>query len=84
MPALKARPQLVAQLLWAGLHGVVSIEIRRHEGMLIPFEPIEDRVEAMCETVLAGLAVEKRPKPRSAPKASKAQKAKPAPRRTKA
>jgi AcrR family transcriptional regulator len=55
-PAFESRPQLVAQLLWAGMHGVVSIENRRHEGMKIPFEPIEDRVATMCDAMLAGLA----------------------------
>jgi AcrR family transcriptional regulator len=54
-PAYEQRPQLVAQLLWAGMHGVVSIENRRHAGMKIPFEPIDDRVAAMCDTMLAGL-----------------------------
>jgi AcrR family transcriptional regulator len=55
-PAFHDRPQLVAQLLWAAMHGVVAIENRRHEGMQIPFEPIELRVEAMCDTMLVGLA----------------------------
>lgn len=55
-PAFEHRPQLVAQLLWAGMHGLVSIENRRHEGMKIPFEPIDDRVAFMCDTMLAGLA----------------------------
>lgn len=58
----KSRPQLVAQLLWAGMHGVVSIENRRHEGMKIPFEPIEDRVVSMCDVAIAGLQVEKPPR----------------------
>lgn len=66
LPGMRARPQLVAQLLWAAIHGVVSIEIRRHEGLQIPFEPIEDRVEAMCDTMLAGLTVVNATSPRAA------------------
>jgi hypothetical protein len=53
--AFEGRPQLVAQSLWAAMHGVVSIEIRRTEDMPIPFESIDDRVEAMCSIMLAGL-----------------------------
>lgn len=55
--AFEGRPQLVVQSLWAAMHGVVSIEIRRTEDMPIPFEPIDDRVEAMCSVMLAGLDV---------------------------
>lgn len=53
--AFHGRTQLVAQSLWAAMHGVVSIEIRRVDDMQIPFEPIEDRVDAMCEVMIAGL-----------------------------
>lgn len=59
------RPQLVAQSLWAAMHGVVSIEIRRAEDMPIAFEPIDDRVETMCSVMIAGLdAREATPAPR--------------------
>lgn len=72
-PAFQKRPQLVAQLMWAGMHGVVSIENRRHDGMKIPFEPIELRVEAMFETMLAGLsACANLPVASSGPSAEKA------------
>ncbi len=53
--AFDGRMQLVAQSLWAAMHGVVSIEIRRVDDMKIPFELIDDRVDAMCEIMLAGL-----------------------------
>jgi AcrR family transcriptional regulator len=53
--AFQGRMQLVAQSLWAAMHGVVSIEIRRVDDMKIPFEPIDDRVDTMCEVMLAGL-----------------------------
>ncbi|NUP10946.1 MAG: TetR/AcrR family transcriptional regulator [Polyangiaceae bacterium] len=63
-PAWKNRPQLVAQLMWAAMHGVVSIENRRTAAMDIPFEPIEDRVAAVCDVMLAGLGATKPPKRR--------------------
>ncbi|NUO48196.1 MAG: TetR/AcrR family transcriptional regulator [Polyangiaceae bacterium] len=53
--AFEGRTQLVAQSLWAAMHGVVSIEIRRVDDMQIPFELIDDRVDVMCEVMLAGL-----------------------------
>ncbi len=62
----KSRPQLIAQALWAAMHGVVAIENRRHEGMEIPFEPIEDRVDSMCDLMLAGLTASKAPRRRAA------------------
>mgnify|MGYP002380833888 FL=1 len=65
-PAFAGRSHLVAQSLWAAMHGVVSIEIRGHEGMQIPFEDIALRVETICEVMLAGLnavATAKSPEP---------------------
>lgn len=54
--AFAGRSHLVAQSLWGAMHGVVSIEIRHHsEGMDIPLEPIDTRVESICEIMLAGL-----------------------------
>lgn len=54
-PGYRERPHLLAQTFWAGLHGVVSIEIRRTEEMPIPFEEVSLRVQTMCEGLLAGL-----------------------------
>lgn len=61
-PGFKARPQLIAQILWAGIHGVVSIENRRHEGMKIPFEPIDDRITSMCDALIRGLQTGEAPR----------------------
>jgi AcrR family transcriptional regulator len=70
-PKWRDRPQLVAQSLWAGIHGVVTIENRRSDEMLIPFEPVADRVSAMCDAMLAGLEVSSPPASRAAaPRAS--------------
>jgi AcrR family transcriptional regulator len=46
---------LIAQTLWAGMHGAVMIEIWRTPEKPMPFEPIERRLEAICETLIHGL-----------------------------
>jgi AcrR family transcriptional regulator len=50
---------LVAQTLWATMHGVLSLEIanfgsRKH----IPFAPIQQRIETALEGVILGLAAQ--------------------------
>ena len=68
--SLADRPQLVAQSLWAAMHGVVSIEIRRTEDMPIAFEAIDLRVETMCSVMMAGLDALEAP-PQVKPRAKK-------------
>lgn len=48
-------PELIAQLLWAGFHGVVSQHLTRSGEGYVSWRPIEDRIELMGRTVLAGL-----------------------------
>jgi len=59
-------PALVAQTLWATIHGVVSIEIahlpvRKRK---VPFEPITARVKMAIEAILLGLEALARVKPK--------------------
>jgi AcrR family transcriptional regulator len=55
-----ANPGLVAQTLWAGIHGVVSLEIALGCEKCIEWRPLEERVRAMLTTLAAGIFVEGR------------------------
>jgi AcrR family transcriptional regulator len=49
-------PALIAQTLWAGVHGVVALELVLKDEGFIPFEPFGARIEAMGRTLIAGVA----------------------------
>lgn len=48
-------PHLLAQTLWAAVHGVVSLEIAQGCETWIGWVPIQERVEAMLDGILRGL-----------------------------
>jgi len=48
-------PDLVAQTLWAGVHGVISLQIAKSEDNWVPWRPLKKRVEVMIDTQLHGL-----------------------------
>jgi AcrR family transcriptional regulator len=50
-----ADPQLVAQTLWAGIHGVVSLEIALGSDQCTQWRPLDERVRAMLDTLATGL-----------------------------
>jgi len=52
-----ANPELVAQTLWAGIHGVVSLEIALGCEECLEWRPLEERVRAMLTTLAAGIFV---------------------------
>ncbi|HEY6573316.1 MAG TPA: TetR/AcrR family transcriptional regulator [Candidatus Eisenbacteria bacterium] len=49
---------LVAQTLWAGLHGVAALAIARGDETWVDWRPIEERPGAMVDSLLRGLARE--------------------------
>ena len=49
--------ELIAQTLWAGLHGVISLEIAMGCDGWTNWQPIEMRTEAMLDTFTSGLFV---------------------------
>ena len=51
----EADPDLVAQTLWAGLHGVVSLEIAVKCDKTSAWRPLEERVRTMLSVLAAGL-----------------------------
>lgn len=48
--------QLVAQVLWAGVHGVVSLQIAMGGDPWIDWRPMRDRSGLMLDTLLRGIA----------------------------
>jgi AcrR family transcriptional regulator len=46
---------LLAQTLWAGVHGMVSLQIAKGDDAWIPWAPIEARANAIIEGFLQGL-----------------------------
>jgi AcrR family transcriptional regulator len=51
----EADPELVAQTLWAGIHGVVSLEIALGCEKCIEWRPLEERVRAMLGALTTGV-----------------------------
>jgi AcrR family transcriptional regulator len=49
-----ASKAVIAQTLWAGIHGVVALELVMKDLGVIPFEPLAARVEAMGQSLIAG------------------------------
>jgi AcrR family transcriptional regulator len=53
-PELKD-PDLVAQTLWAGIHGVVSLHVARANDDWVDWRPAKKRVELMVDVIVRGL-----------------------------
>jgi len=51
---------LVAQTLWAGLHGMIALHIAMGCESWTPWRPLEERTAMMLKTLLRGLFQEKR------------------------
>ncbi|HEY5610479.1 MAG TPA: TetR/AcrR family transcriptional regulator [Thermoanaerobaculia bacterium] len=47
--------ELVAQIMWAGVHGVAAIELTMAGNPWIAFRPIKKRAKAMIDTLLRGI-----------------------------
>ena len=48
-------PDLVAQTLWAGVHGVISLQIAKKDDNWVSWCPVEDRGRVMLDGLLHGL-----------------------------
>lgn len=51
--------ELIAQTVWAGIHGVCALQIIMAEDDWIQWRPIEDRLHMMQQLMLSGLLKEK-------------------------
>jgi AcrR family transcriptional regulator len=47
---------LVAQVIWSGVHGVVSLEIAKCNDDWVDFRPVADRAALMIDTLIDGVA----------------------------
>lgn len=52
--------ELMAQVIWAGIHGVVSLQIAKCNDDWVDWRPAEDRVRLMNDALLNGLLREPR------------------------
>jgi AcrR family transcriptional regulator len=52
-------PDLIAQTLWAGVHGMVSLQIVKGQDPCLGWTDVEDRTNAMLDGILHGLAAGK-------------------------
>ena len=50
-----ADAELMSQTMWAGLHGVISLQIAKHNDPWVNWRPIKKRINAMIEVLLRGL-----------------------------
>lgn len=46
---------LVAQTVWAGIHGVISLEIAKAHDPWVDWRPVKKRIDSMLDTLIEGL-----------------------------
>ena len=51
-------PDLIAQTLWASVHGVISLQIAKCNDAWVDWAPLEERIQTMTDSVLRGLVKE--------------------------
>ena len=51
---------LIAQTLWAGVHGMISLHIAKCSDKWVDWRPVEERAQTMLDTILRGLVKEKK------------------------
>jgi AcrR family transcriptional regulator len=56
-------PELVAQTLWAAVHGVAALEITNGCDLWIEWTPLQERTQAMLDGILRGLLQPETTKP---------------------
>ena len=47
---------LIAQVVWAGVHGVISLEIAKCKDKWVDWRALEQRTHLMVEVLIDGLA----------------------------
>ncbi len=50
--------ELIAQTLWAAVHGVISLQIAKCNDAWVNWSPLEERIQTMTDAVLRGLLKE--------------------------
>jgi len=57
-----ADAELMSQTMWAGVHGVVSLQIAKSNDPRVDWRPLRARVAAMIDVLVRGMLVEDEPK----------------------
>ncbi|HXG59105.1 MAG TPA: TetR/AcrR family transcriptional regulator [Thermoanaerobaculia bacterium] len=50
--------ELLSQTIWAAVHGVISLQIAKHNDEWVDWKPFEARVDSMIDIIIAGLSRE--------------------------
>ena len=50
--------ELISQTLWAGVHGVISLHIAKHDDFWVDWRPLEKAVELMLDALIRGMTKE--------------------------
>lgn len=58
-PELEDDVELISQTFWAGVHGVASIQVIKHDDPWLELAPLEKRVKVMIDALVRGMTVEK-------------------------
>jgi hypothetical protein len=48
-------PDAVAQILWSGVHGLVSLHLTKGDDPCLPFRPVKATAKLMVDTTVRGL-----------------------------
>jgi AcrR family transcriptional regulator len=57
-PEYEGDVELLSQTFWAGVHGVASIQVIKHDDPWIKFPPLEKRVKVMIDALIRGMTVD--------------------------
>lgn len=60
-----ADPELAAQTFWAGVHGVVSLQIVKGDDPWVQWTALEARSKAMADALVRGICIDRQPAPRA-------------------
>jgi AcrR family transcriptional regulator len=56
-PEYNADVELTAQLLWAGVHGIVALQVAKGTDPWVEWRPMDARLESMLDLLIRGLTV---------------------------
>ena len=59
-PKYEGDVELISQTFWAGVHGVASIQVVKHDDPWLKLAPLERRVKVMIDSLIRGMTVAKK------------------------
>jgi AcrR family transcriptional regulator len=57
-PEFEDDVELISQTFWAGVHGVASIQVVKHDDPWLELAPLERRVKVMIDALIRGMTVD--------------------------